>query len=748
MKISEGNESNELQHYWRILVRRRWAVYLAVLTFGLISLVSSFVTTPLYKATTTLQIEHSQPDILDMREARTEFWAAFDHFYQTQYEIIASQPVARLAAERLALTSHKDFIPEPGNPGLIARLKSYIPRKNRPRVEREPLDVAAERLRARLEVLPVKYSFLVDLTWVHEDPVFAAEVVNELADAYIHFSLSAHLSTSEQAREFLAEQIVTLKEEIAVMEERLLEYAEDKNILSIDESDNVALQALQDIAEELTIAETALARAEAARQSANTTATESLPEVMRSELIGRLRAEYAMYEAEYSEESRVFGDDWPGMQTLQSRLDQSRRRLELESEHIANQVRAAREAEYLRAKDEVRRLDALLSDKRGAAQRLKRDAVEFASLQSESQKKRETLDALLRRQNEMELSTRLIDADTTSSNITVVEEAKPPTAPFRPRTTLNLVVGLLLGLSLGPALALLLDYLDNTVTSAEEIEKLLSVPVLAVIPQHGTPDTSLVRVRRKPAPVESIDLIAHQETRAVTSEAYRSLRTSILLSNPGRPPRRILLTSSVPEEGKTATALNLGIVLAQLGRRVVLVDTDLRRPRLHSALKAQNRVGASTYLSGLETDPTRLVQATSIEHLYFIPSGPIPPNPSELLNSAVFSRMGDELLEQKFDHIIFDSPPVLSVSDPVIIAAVADTCIVVARAGSTPRQSIRAAVERLAMAGGGPLGVVLNRVSPGSSYHNYEYGSGYGMRAEGAEAETTVEPVKRASGGA
>jgi len=748
MKSSEGTEPNELQHYWRILVRRRWAVYLAVLTFGLISLVSSFVATPLYKATTTIQIEHSQPDILDMREARTEFWAAFDHFYQTQYEIIASQPVARLAAERLALTSHKDFSPEPGKPGLLARLKSYIPRKSRPRVEREPLDVAAERLRARLEVLPVNYSFLVDIAWVHEDPHFAAKVVNEIADAYIHVSLRSHLSTSKQGREFLGGQIIVLRKEIAVMEERLLEYAEEKNILSIDQSDNVTLQALQDFAEELTVAETALARAEAARQSANATAPQSLPEVMRSDLIGRLRAEYAMYEAEYSEKSRVFGDDWPGMQTLQSRLDQSRDRLEMESDHIAGQVRASREAEHLRAADEVRGLRALLSNKREAAQRLKRDAVEFASLQSEAGKKRETLDALLRRQNEMELSTRLILADTTSSNVTVIEKAKAPTVPFRPRTKLNLVVGLLLGLTLGPALALFLDYLDNTVTSAQELESLLSVPVLAAIPQHGTQDTSLVRVRRKPAAVESIDLIAHQEARAVTSEAYRSLRTSILLSNPGRPPRRILLTSAVPEEGKTATALNLGIVLAQLGRRVVLVDTDLRRPRLHTALKAENRVGASTYLSGLERDPTRLVQPTSVEHLYFIPSGPIPPNPSELLNSPVFSRMGDELLEQEFDHIIFDSPPVLSVSDPVIVAAVTDTCIVVARAGSTPRQSIRAAVERLAQAGGGPLGVVLNRASPGSSYHNYEYGGGYGKPTEGSEAEKTVESVKRATGGA
>jgi capsular exopolysaccharide synthesis family protein len=272
--------------------------------------------------------------------------------------------------------------------------------------------------------------------------------------------------------------------------------------------------------------------------------------------------------------------------------------------------------------------------------------------------------------------------------------------------------------------------------------------VLAVIPRYRGNTTPLSRVRRKTSDAReaSIDLIAHRDGRSGVSEAYRGLRTSILLSHAGQPPRLIVLTSALPEDGKTATALNLAVVLAQLGRRVILVDTDLRRPRLHQAFGVENRRGVSTYLSGLEDDPQRLVVATGIDSLDLLPSGPIPPNPSELLNSAVFAGLGPELLERGYDHVLFDSPPVLSVSDPAIVASAADTGILVVRSGRTPRQSARLAAERLEQTGGGAFGVVLNDFdveAKGSSYERYQ--SYYG-RYEGAEEDSGVDSPTRASG--
>ncbi|MDX1390609.1 MAG: polysaccharide biosynthesis tyrosine autokinase, partial [Acidobacteriota bacterium] len=347
---------------------------------------------------------------------------------------------------------------------------------------------------------------------------------------------------------------------------------------------------------------------------------------------------------------------------MKSKLDGARGRLELETAEIARKAIAAAEADYRSAQSEVANLDRLLLQQHRASQGLKRDASGYATLMAEAERKRETLNALMTRQNEMALSTRLKDLDATSSNITIVDRARPAKAPFRPNKKLNLALGLLMGLGLGVALAFFLDYLHNTVSSPTEIEKLVGLPTLAVIPKHGSSSGSLSRVRRRhvAAVVETVDLVAHRDGRAETAEAFRELRTSILLSNPGHPPRQIAITSALPEEGKSATAINLAVVLAQLGGKILLIDTDLRRPRLHRVFEVANAHGVSTLLSGQETDPLKVIQTTGIDNLGLIPSGPIPPNPSELLNSPIFAEIGSRFLEAGYDHVVYDSPPVLS----------------------------------------------------------------------------------------
>jgi capsular exopolysaccharide synthesis family protein len=739
-------EGFELRHYWQIVRRRRWVVYLTIVTAVLCALVLAFLTTPQYRAATVLQIERRQPDILAFREvAAPEFWTAFDHFYQTQYQIIASAPVARLAAERLELASDPRFSPDESRPGILARLVRMLPRKGRPPVRRDPLDVAADRLRARLEVVPLQYSYLVQVAWHDPDPEFAAVAANAIADAYIRFNLKSRFSTTGQAEEFLVDQIQTLEQEIAGLEETLQGYAHEKSIVTLGESENLTFRALQEIAASRTAAESALVRAEAVYRGTLAAEPEELPEVRGSALIAELRTAHAQLEAEISRASSTFRDDWPGLQTLRSQLEQTRERLGLETERIGRQVRGEAEAAYQRALREFRELDRLLGSHEQDVQRLQRDAVRYTSLQSAVEKKRETLDALLGRQNEMALSTRLQDLDLTTSNVTIVEVAKPPVAPVRPRTKLNLAVGLVVGLSFGLGLAFLLDHLDNTIGSADELRSACGLPVLAVIPRHGVAATALGRVRRRGVHGgATIDLVAHRDPRAAVSEAYRGLRTSLLLSRAGRPPHRIVMTSALPEEGKTATVVNLAIVLAQLGRRVLLVDADLRRPRLHAALGVENGRGVSTYLSGLEAEPGRLVVPTTIEHLDFLSSGPVPPNPAELLDSPLFAALGGRLVDGGYDHVLLDVPPVLSVADPLIVAAAADLAILVVRAGRTPRQSVRMAAERLRQMPSVGLGAVLNGFDAeahGAPYDGYTYSS-YRTREE----TPVVRGVRRAGG--
>ncbi len=714
--------ARELLDYWGVLKRRRGVVYLCLATVLLATLIGSFLVTPLYRSSVTAQIERQNPDILNVRDlASADYsFASYGDFYQTQYKILASDAVARKTVERLGLVSHPLFAVGDSAPSLYGRLRALLP-GTIAKVPADPVDVAATRLLARLEISPVRNSHLVRVSWVSPDPLLSAEIANSVLDSFIAFSLEAGYKTSDQASEFLVDQVAGLKREISDLETKLQGYGESKRIVSADDEGNITMKALSDIAAKRTQARTVLAAKEATYNAVTATPAAALPEVQRSELISRLKQEYATYEAEYSEKSKLFKDEWPGMQQLRSKMEQARTRLNVEIEDTGANVRRAAEGEYRQAILEVRGLSELLDDQQGAAQNLKRDAVEFKSLQSDVQKRRETLNALMTRQNEITLTTRLKDLDATSSNIRIVDRARPATAPFRPNKKLNLVLGLIVGLGLGIAAALFLDSIDNTIASPAEISRLVGLPVLAVVPHHGANAGRSGR-RNEPTLAETVDLVAHRDRSAPTSEAYRELRTAILLSNPGHPPRQIMVTSALPEDGKSSTAMNLAVVLAQAGRRVLLVDADLRRPRLHKVFGVDGARGLSVYLSGLETDPMALTQRTPIEGLDVLVSGPVPPDPSELLDSQTFAAMGPIFLAGGYDHIVYDTPPALAVADPVIVSAVVEATILVAREGRTPRESLQRAVSKFTQAGTRPIGIVLNDLSAGRhGYGTYGY---------------------------
>jgi capsular exopolysaccharide synthesis family protein len=720
--MDTGTRARDLLDYWAVLKRRRGVIYLCVASVTLATLVGSFLVTPLYRSTVTAQIERQNPDILNVRQlASVDYsWAAYADFYQTQYKILSSDAVARKTVERLNLVWHPRFATVHAKPSVYARLRSLFPGAVS-KTPTDPVEVAAARLLAGLEISPVRNSHLVQVSWVSPDPALSAEIANSVVDSYIGFNLESGYKTSDQASEFLVDQVGGLKREIADLEAKLQVYGESKRIVSADDEGNITMKALSDIAAKRTQARTVLAAKEAAYHASLATPAAALPEAQRSELIARLKQEYASYEAEYSEKAKVFKDEWPGMQQLRSKMEQAKSRLDLEIEEIGTNVRRAAESEYRQAVLEVQGLSALLDDQQGAAQTLKRDAVEFKNLQSDVLKKRETLNALMTRQNEMALTTRLKDMDATSSNIRVVDRARPATAPFRPNKKLNVALGLLLGFGLGVAAALFLDSIDNTIAAPSEIDRLVKLPVLAVVPHHGAGAGFPAR-RAEPALAETVDLVAHKDRSASASEAYRELRTAILLSNPGHPPRQIMVTSALPEDGKSSTAVNLAVVLAQAGRRVLLVDADLRRPRLHKVFGVDPARGLSVYLSGLETDPLALTQRTAIEGLDVLVSGPVPPDPSELLDSPTFATMGPRFLAGGYDHIVYDSPPALAVADPVIVASVVEATIVVARAGRTPRESLQRAVAKFVQAGTRPIGIVLNDLDAGRhGYGTYGY---------------------------
>ncbi len=745
MDWDRGGE--RLREYGRVLARRRWAVYVAVTAALLVAVAASFLATPLYRATCTVQIERQNPDVLTFRDlSQIDYsWMAYGDFYQTQYRIIASKPVALRAAEDLRLADHPRLGPDgAAGPGpltrLLGALRSAISRAE-PAEPPTPEEIAAARVLAGLEVDRLRNSHLVGIAWVGEDPALTAEIANAVAEAYIRSSVVSERETTEQARQFLDGRLADLSAEIREKELALQDYGESKRIVSIEDSNNITLQALKDLSTRLTAARTELAGAAARWEAVRAARPDGLPEVLQSDLIARLRQENATQEAEYSAKVRRFKEDWPGLQTLSGKIEETRRRLEEETDRIADQVRATAESRYLSAKNEVDNLQRLLDDQENDAQRQRENALQYATLQTEIGKLRDTYNAMLQRRNEMRMATELRGAEEGPTNVRIVERAEVPAAPFQPNLPVNLAIGLLLGGGIGVGLAFVLDSLDNTLSNTTEVERLVGLPVLAAIPRHRPEGRERGRGRAarpgvRPAP-EALDLIAAKDTQALVSEAYRELRTAFLLSHAGEPPRQVMVTSAEPEDGKSSTAINLATVLAQLGRRVLLVDTDLRKPRLHRTFDLDNARGVSTYLSGMEDDATQLVSRTSVDGLDLVSSGPIPPNPSELLNSPRFTQFGRALLRAGYQHLIFDSAPLLSVSDAMVLASRVESTILVVRADKTTRPSLRLAVEKLCQAGREPAGVVLNDVDEGKNGgQRYRY---YGAGPEAGDGDTEPE---------
>jgi capsular exopolysaccharide synthesis family protein len=353
-------------------------------------------------------------------------------------------------------------------------------------------------------------------------------------------------------------------------------------------------------------------------------------------------------------------------------------------------------------------------------QRVNLAAIEHQKLKAEIASRRKVLEDLVARQSQTETSEQL--RETATSNVRVVDPAEVPKEPSSPRTKLNLLLATLLGLVTGVGFAFLLDHLDNTVRNEQDIERHApGLALLGYVPLYEPLRAVDPRREEGGDGANPVALASHLEPRSGVAESFRNLRTSLLLAAAERPPRRILVTSCEPNDGKSTVALNLAIVLAQMGRRVALVDGDLRRPRVHRVLGLENGAGLTTYLTG-NAEFDELLRESAIANLWAVPSGPIPPNPAELLDSARLDLFLSRLeVEAGFDHVLFDSPPVLQVADAVILSSRMEATVLVVRAGVTSRTALLQGVARLRQARARLAGAVLNAVSEKAGYYYYRY---------------------------
>lgn len=721
-----------LRDYGRVLSERRSVVITCLVLVVAFTALFTFLAVPQYQAVTTIQIERKAPEALSFGESTSTDYYDYQDFYQTQYKVLQSRSVLHLAAERLDLPNRPEFASRKGSP--LGRLYNWAVNFVSGTDESGPKDPWRRSMlfmENGLTVEPVRNSKLVRLRFEDRDKHLCADAANAVAEAYEQFNTDTRFTTSSQAREFLTKQVARLQSEIASEERKLQAYGNEKEILALSNgTQDISEKALGDMNAKYVESRGRLAVAQARYEAAAKGSPDSLPEVLTSPLIGELKRQYAEIERNHSQMAERFKPDWPPLQQLQEEMDRAAERLSIETDAIARQVRSVAKADYAKMKDEVEFLSRQVSSQKGEVQRVSRDAIEYASLKAGIETKRKILTDLLTRQSDNETTRAL--KDTPASNMRVVDRAEVPRAPFKPDIALNLLLSIIFGAGLGAGAALLLNYLDNTVKTEVDIQRYAGVPALGFIPLYQP-----LRVVDPDQPAStsqySADIACHADNHSSFAEAFKSLRTAFLMASPERAPRHVVITSCEALEGKSTVATNLAIALTQLGRRVVIVDADLRRPRVHKVLNVPNELGLSSYLSG-NAALADILQEGGIPKLFAVTSGPLPPNPSELLASNALETFLEKLEELgPFDHVFFDSPPLLQMADAVLLANRMDATILVTREGKTTHQALASGTKRLRQSRARILGAVLNAVV--ERFGNYYY---YRYRRD--------EPSEKASG--
>jgi polysaccharide biosynthesis transport protein len=738
----EEEEGVNLLDYWRILVKRRWVIVSVVSMVLVISIIATWRATPIYRATVKLQIDPEQQNVLPFKEMgeRGQSFAQSKEYLETQFKVLESNSLAERVIKVLDLENNPAFAGKKSQSekrgifSWFSKKKTEKP-EDAASLEEIRLQALVSKFADSLTTAPLKNSRLVDVSFSSVDPKLAAEVMNTLAKQYIQMNFETKYSAANAASDFLAGKLIDLKARVEKSEESLITFSRQHDIYAISEKQNVSMQKLSDLSSALTEAQSGRIQKESIWNIVQKSSAGNFPEILRNDLVKNLEENVNDLRQKKTNLEVQFNRGWPALDKVTDQLAEAERELVNQKQRAVKNA----ETEYNTALQREQLLDDALEAQKVQVDAMNQNSIQYNILQRQVETDKQLYEGLLQRMKEAGVA-----AGLQSNNIHVVDPAQVPRFPSSPNKPRNLMLGLVLGLVLGVGLAIFIEHLDNSIKTPDDIDRYIALPSLGVIPAlsalNGTGKHKLpVKTEQsgsngsKEVLPSLVELVSHYDSKSLMSEAYRNLRASVLLSSgSGHPPKVLLVVSSQSGEGKTTSSFNIAITLAQTEKRVVLIDCDMRKPRVHRVLGMDNKKGMSSYLSG-NSDLADLIQPSEIPNLFAIPAGPIPPNPAELVGS-VRMKEGLESLGEEFDYIIIDSPPVLAVSDARILAAVVDGVILVIKGGETPKEAVLRAKRLLEDVHGHLIGTLLNNVDVRSAdyyyysrYYRYDYGRhGYG----------------------
>jgi capsular exopolysaccharide synthesis family protein len=719
-----------LLDYVIVLRKHQWLILFFLLTIVSIVTIATIRMQPVYEATARVEIDRENAPMRFSESTSDMMYTDMEDYIMTQSKILQSETLAMLTVKSMGLDQLPQFGGHPGKPARAA-VPGGDASLHRP--------AALGAFLGSMTIKRVPGSRLLDVTFAATDPSLAARVVNSHLNNFIEQNFKSRFEAATQASNWLAGQLNEMKIKVENAEDARLAYERENQIWTIDEKNDISSQKLADLNKQLTEAQTDRINKLAVYQLAQAGNYDAISAVRESVVIQDVLKQQSTLSAQYTDAVNQYGPKYPKVVRLQAQLKDLDQLIVREKTNIANQV----EADYHGSRQRELLLKEALDQQKLQTNQMAEKLVQYNILKHEAEANKQLYDGMLQKLKEAG-----INAGLRSSNIRVVDPALIPNGPSRPNKTRNVMLSILVGLIGGIGLALLREYMDNTVKTPDDIETMARLPTLAVVPalsgSTGKRGGRFAKLLKSPVIAGKegrAELMSHNMPQSQMSEAFRALRTSLLLSQADHPPQVILVSSALPREGKTTAAVNLAVTLAQLGDKTLLVDADLRKPGINRALSLVDgkHAGLSSYLAGVSSLDLITVPHPAISNLAAIPTGPIPPNPADLLSSHRLVELIAEL-RLRYKFVVIDSPPIMAATDAVILSVVVDGVLLVVRSGETPKEAFTRTRDLLAGVKCRMLGVVLNAVNASSPdyyysyrYYPYSYG-GYGREEEGKKS--------------